>query len=293
VTAFALDLFLSLDTDSALALELKKENVRKAVLDGTEREDKLTFGRMWNWHFYPQNEFLTRLTWTTMRRTSRPIVKKRQEQLLGVGEGKAAGDLFETFGRVLHHVQDMNTPTHVVPIYHLADPFEEYLVAHCPSIFDGLKSDASHIVAAQGAEQDHDFCSLYAKAAEGTLDDLTDNGRLFPLPVNPELTVSSIKFWEPYKRTKGWASFREIITYTGKGFGKYGPLGKSFGGESCSLEGRTVPIDPLAFNRVAVFFVKRAIVYTLKALHLLSSLYADWREEESKSRHEKRAGNPP
>jgi len=282
VTAFALDLFLSVDTESAVALELKKENVRKAVLDGTEWEDKPTLGRMWNWHFYPQNEFLTRFTWTTMRRTSCSIVKKRQEQLLSVGERKVAGNLFETFGRVLHHVQDMNTPTHVVPVYHLADPFEEYLVAHCPSIFDGLKSDVSQIAAAQEAEQDRDFCSLYAKAAKGTLDDLTDNGPLFPLPVNPELTVSSKKFWEPYKRAKGWATFREIITYTGKGFGKYGPLGKSFGGESCSLEGRTVSIDPLAFNRVAVFFVKRATVYSLKALHILSSLYADWQQEESK-----------
>ncbi len=272
VTSFALDLFQARCGDSPLSAQLKNGAIRNAVLDGTELEDAKTFERGWNWHFYEANETLAKKRWT-MRRTSRNIMKKRQEQLFSALKHNETSQLFGIFGRVLHHIQDMNTPSHVVPVYHAenpSDPFEKYLVLNWPSIVGTLAHEITDCTL-PSIEQDLDFCKIYNTAAQRLLDNLTPDGNLFPISLDENTTVLSHDFWKPYDPGEKLPFLRSLKSFKGRGFGKFGPLGESFGNESCMLDGKMVSVNPSVFSRIAIFFVKDAVQDSLKALQILSS----------------------
>ncbi|QUE91514.1 hypothetical protein [Pseudomonas sp. SCA2728.1_7] len=111
------------------------EQLAEASAAGTDAEDSnlLTLPlRATNWHFYNRNKKLEPFWFAN--RSLDVIFSKRIEKL---NELLAEPDadpvaVYEQAGRVLHYIQDMSVPGHVVPAYHAKlpgndpDPFDEF-----------------------------------------------------------------------------------------------------------------------------------------------------------------------
>ncbi|MHC8334146.1 phospholipase C/P1 nuclease family protein [Pseudomonas sp. LB3P25] len=121
----------------------------KALAEGTDAEDSslLTLHqRITNWHFYNRNKMLEPFWFAN--RSLDVIFTKRIEALdeLLVKTDADPVEVYEQAGRVLHYIQDMSVPGHVVPAYHAklpgnhSDPFDEFESIEAQPVF-GL-SDA-------------------------------------------------------------------------------------------------------------------------------------------------------
>jgi hypothetical protein len=107
----------------------------EALAKGTDAEDSsmLTLHqRTTNWHFYNRNHALEPF-WFANRNLD-VIFAKRVEALntLLANPDADTVKVYEQAGRVLHYIQDMSVPGHVVPAYHAKlpgnhpDPFDEF-----------------------------------------------------------------------------------------------------------------------------------------------------------------------
>src|SRR5574344_1165926 len=97
---------------------------QEAIIVGSDIEDAPSGQRISNWHFFRSNEKMPSLSWPHL--DSRGRVQALQDQLRRSTEEER----YELIGRLLHHIQDMSTPSHVTPIYHdglPADPYESWL----------------------------------------------------------------------------------------------------------------------------------------------------------------------
>ncbi len=107
----------------------------EALAEGTVAEDSslLTLRqRITNWHFYNRNQALKPF-WFANR--SLDVIFTRRVEALEALLAKPAADpveVYEQAGRVLHYIQDMSVPGHVLPAYHAklpgnhGDPFDEF-----------------------------------------------------------------------------------------------------------------------------------------------------------------------
>ena len=89
------------------------------IIDGTKAEDRLWGpSRVKNWHFYRRagSPILEQTRWLRMRPTSEYIFAERVKEMqsCAIDDPKR----YEYLGRILHHIQDMSTPSHVRPVYH-------------------------------------------------------------------------------------------------------------------------------------------------------------------------------
>jgi hypothetical protein len=98
-----------------------------AFTDGSGIEDDISFSfqRLVNWHFYDPGSRLGDTWWGAHKSN-----KKRFEYLakkLTKSTENDLPDIYELAGRLAHHIQDMSSPPHTVPIYHTTkDPFDKY-----------------------------------------------------------------------------------------------------------------------------------------------------------------------
>ncbi|WP_150775485.1 hypothetical protein, partial [Pseudomonas fluorescens] len=111
------------------------EQLAEALAAGTDAEDSnlLTLPqRATNWHFYNRNKKLEPFWFAN--RSLDVIFSKRIEKLNALLAEPDADPVavYEQAGRVLHYIQDMSVPGHVVPAYHAKlpgndpDPFDEF-----------------------------------------------------------------------------------------------------------------------------------------------------------------------
>ncbi len=107
----------------------------EALAEGTEAEDSslLTLHqRITNWHFYNRNQALEPFWFAN--RSLDVIFNQRVKALDELLADPAADpvEVYEQAGRVLHYIQDMSVPGHVLPAYHAklpgnhSDPFDEF-----------------------------------------------------------------------------------------------------------------------------------------------------------------------
>ncbi|MFJ2683345.1 hypothetical protein ACIOYV_06350 [Pseudomonas sp. NPDC087342] len=107
-----------------------------ALAAGTESEDTslLTIGeRATNWHFYNREDKL-RPGWFGSRNLDGVFAKRtRALEELMLSQKPSQDDVYELAGRVLHYVQDMSVPAHVIPVFHVklplldrSDPFDNF-----------------------------------------------------------------------------------------------------------------------------------------------------------------------
>ncbi len=121
------------------------EQLAEAFATGTDAEDSnlLTLPqRATNWHFYNRDKKLEPFWFAN--RSLDVIFSKRIEKLntLLVEPDADPVEVYEQAGRVLHYIQDMSVPGHVVPAYHAklpgnhADPFDEFESIEALPVFD-------------------------------------------------------------------------------------------------------------------------------------------------------------
>ncbi len=282
IAKFALKLFTQQKNSSSLRDKLETPRYRQAVLDGTTDEDDITPSRVLNWHFYPSNETIRNedrdiLHIVTVRPTSLWILRKRQKKLLKRLKDGDTVSFFSNFGRILHHIQDMSTPSHVTPIYHgpkIKDPFETYLLENWPLIENELVLMVDKFFSmceSSGIDDSSDFVQVYNNAAERLLKNLESDSELFPIILNSDQdSATSDEFWRPYNSAVDSGKIPLDI----KGFGTFGPLGHSFGScNSYEIAGKYVNVDPEVFQKIAVFFMKSAVKDTIQALLCLEQFY--------------------
>ncbi len=175
-------------------------------------EDHLGLTRLLNWHFYYNGGRILRY-WMFIfycNGSNEHIFKKRLETLDGLLKSKAPNiEIYKIAGRVAHHIQDMSSPPHAMPVFHtIYDKFDSYIPAPfvIPDI-TSIRKDVSVTVC-----NPHD---LLEQAAQKTLKAVIEN-----VIFDDGKTIENetwMKFWggpEDNKRS---------------GFKTYGEYGNAFG----------------------------------------------------------------
>lgn len=257
----------------------EKGKFRDAVLSGSHDEDNITPSRALNWHFYPANKTLANakkdmFKFITLRPTSEWFVGKRQSKLIRQLKEGISPSAFRTFGRILHHIQDMSTPSHVVPVYHdhkTKDPFENFLVNNWSIIKERIDNGKDIFKNTLAEENGGDLVKLYNDGATRLQNSLEPGSVLFPLIINTDkAAVESTIFWMPYRNGQRSAA---DIPLDIEGFGNFGPLGASFGEcDSFHFNGRLTSVAPEVFMDIALFFVRSAIEDTIRGLLIFEKM---------------------
>lgn len=225
--------------------------------------------RSTKWHFFPENEALKKvgkrkvvgLELNNVDPTSEALCQDRVSQLEGeclVGPSKK---LFRLMGRVLHHVQDMSTPAHVVPVYHepfSPDSYEHYSVKHTAERLSSLGVTPDRFSELRG--ELGDSFDLYVKGAHATLDYLYEQGTCFSRSVDgKQEEVTCDEFWL-WCRDRGFHGAAK----GGEGFGCYGVLGRHFGKTRFEAGGRVYEVEADVFERLHRHLVHKAVDDSLK-----------------------------
>ena len=183
----------------------------KAIVRGSVYEDDVTLERLLNWHFYRSDDSpISRRRWGIVRPTSEHIFIKHIQALKRAPRDNEARYLL--LGRLLHHIQDMSTPSHVLAIYHgpgNPDPFETFVEDHlCAISGEGIDPPTPPA----------DFWALYQKAARETLA-YVDGGSFEIVRENGRERLKFSEFW------KTWEEKEDPMR---RGFGTFGPLSECF-----------------------------------------------------------------
>jgi hypothetical protein len=153
----------------------RRASLRESFAAGTKAEDAdLTRlgSRATNWHFYNRDS-IPPLWWanTTLEKVYERRVK-RLHKLLARKPGAAdtdkhLGKVFRQAGRVLHYVEDMSAPAHVIPVFHgftIPDDFDEYQPRDAAALRRKLtREDCTRITKEQRAQDLKDLINATAK----------------------------------------------------------------------------------------------------------------------------------
>ena len=280
ITSFALEIFQE-NSSTLFADLIAEERFRDALIEGTADEDNVSYLRGTNWHFYPANDELKHASRTlcksskiVVRPTSDSILTFREQELRsGLTDGHSK-QLFQTMGRILHHIQDMSTPSHVVPVYHgilVKDPYETFLVENWPAMAQRLtlyQRDLRTII----EEPQSSLSQLYHSAAAKLLNTLLSPDFSFRVQIDGGTAHGTGDLvWIPFESTdpkpvKG-------VPFHFKGFGKFGPIGRRFGRTSLFEDhDHTYKIEVETYLNLAFRFVRMATEDTLRALHIFDAM---------------------
>jgi len=209
-------LAIELCTDR-LSLDMQEMINQDSVVQGSADEDtKNLVQRATNWHFYRASEVIPKKKRLLFKPTSEDILKIRITEITNTPEK------YNQLGRILHHIQDMSTPSHVLPIYHgpkfplmfsyrvIEDYFETFMYEHDDKI---LKNNITELPAIDGIEG---FFNIYDNAAKEMLQILKGG---FKIDNNVDsATLPFSLFWksyleEEYNKIKGFGMYGEYHTY--------------------------------------------------------------------------------
>ena len=239
-------------TAHALTLLSKKlspsfREFTQEIINGSGAEDNWwELSRSLNWHFYRSNVRMKR-KYHIFHVSSELILEKRVAVFLDAGKPLSMRLFY--LGRILHHIQDMSTPSHVIPIYHgpafprefslgvIPDYLEDFLEEHLSLIGD-LKFHEN---------KQYDFKTfprIYAHSAEHMLHEV--------LKVDDEASFYA-NFW-CYHTCAEDAKF--------KGFGTYGKYHTYF---------KQLPVEETDISQemlleIAQMVLSHAVDYTCYAL---------------------------
>ena len=278
LTRKALEIFNEYSQDSFASSLL---HCRAAVEKGAAKEDYWPIPtRITNWHFFKQNKYLCPATiyyakFLPLRvtPTSEKILMRRVQELLQIFEKDIPRRCGHAIGRVLHHVQDMSSPPHVVPVYHgplLKDSFEEYSCRHIGAELQSLRISRDEF-ASLLSENTVDILMIYRNAADRALRYLYNEpaSRFIVRDGNEDLVMGWEMFWRRYgDGPEGcWRPPHKAIS----GFGCYGPLGGQFGDSTVKLSGRLCLIDPAVYKKLHRWVLREQVLDSLRTLLALSS----------------------
>ena len=152
-------------SELAFSLFLEMRGVARPLVEmctylgvSSASEDDVSFSsklqRPFNWHFYNNKKSITNSDWIPGNRTSEKRFNTLLEKLEKYIDECAKNPdrhnvegLVEVTGRIMHHIQDMSTPSHVVPVYHgpgLSDHYETYIESYSRRITPHLSLSHDH-----------------------------------------------------------------------------------------------------------------------------------------------------
>lgn len=236
----------------------------KEILRGVVAEDNATPERAFNWHFYRSNEKIPLKCCFFCKTTSKDIFYKRIKKMDEYEKDDKRR--YKNLGRILHHIQDMSTPSHVIPIYHglwIKDHFETFMEKQ--SNTDSL---GKNVVCNM---QKKDFKSLYKDAAEATLDYIKNaEYEVNEVDSNGDKTILHLDvFWQDHHQNENPKL---------KGFGTYGPLHNCF--LSTALDNAHCPsiISHKLLLQIHTYICNKAIQDTCDALFYATALDNDLKD---------------
>lgn len=203
---------------------------RAAVVEGSRAED-LNLHVKWTGyhHFFHPGTSLD----SSFRKDSGARVRVLWDE---AEEAASNGDLaraFDRVGHLVHHIQDMAVPLHVVPVMHgLSDRFEQHAARQA------LLRQGRELEPLSGTE------AQLALARE-TLEVV----RTGSLPVEGGAIPWSAFWTEPGARGPG-------------AFGGYGAVGNAFDAKEVRWRGRTWKVDPSAYDDFVDARVESAVAYS-------------------------------
>lgn len=228
------------------------EGLTPFFIEGSVKEDDIdiTFQRLLNWHFYDPGSRLGRAWWGAYKSDSKRFADLVEK--LSATRKEKLPEIYELAGRIAHHIQDMSSPPHAVPVYHLAkDPFDKYATHK----IDGYTLTPSQLNSVKKDRRELDFSTLSIlrkEAAEETIREIGDTIIFQGTVIGED--------WSEY-----WRSYEQVGTECGedpdKDFGCYGK--NSFGTEKGHF-------TPEVYDWFYEVRVKRAIQDSLRLLVLLT-----------------------
>ncbi len=239
------------DANAAIPLT---EQQQIAILDGSAGEDAPSWQRLSNWHFFRSNDEMPTGHWP--RFDSRYRVDELAQSL----EQCQESERYELIGRLLHHIQDMSTPSHVTPVYHggiPSDPYESWLKQQ----FQEWPLGEVQLAPGEIAVSCQDIGHFYQSCAEATLRFLGDEQHALAAthhgsPVRLPLS----EFWPRYRREEcGWLP----------GFARFGRFGRQFGQSNLQSADEKYQIDPASYRDLANTLLEKACQESIQALRLL------------------------
>jgi hypothetical protein len=150
-----------------------------AFAGGSKKEDDPGLTRALNWHFYNNGKKIGhyRKYIFYCDGSNERIYQVRLDRLENLlTEKKYPSEIYTVAGRIAHHIQDMSSPPHAVPIYHIGnDMFDNYKSEA------GFNADVAQICGdMKGITEPHE---LLEQAAQNTLKAIdrpvvSDNGKM-------------------------------------------------------------------------------------------------------------------
>ncbi len=234
------------------------------ILRGVEDEDDIRPERMLNWHFYRSNEKIKGKK--LIKYTSEDIFAKRITNMKK--HKKDDKKRYNNLGRILHHIQDMSTPAHVIPIYHgpsfslkdkfnIRDYFEEFMSKQ-------TNADTLGETVVLGKSQ-KDFITLYEDAAKATLKYIQNTTfKLKPVKTDEHKQKLFLnEFWQNCEQNENPKL---------KGFGSYGPLHGCFLSTATDFCNCPSKIAKGELLKIHTYICNKAIQDTCDALFYAAAL---------------------
>jgi hypothetical protein len=224
-------------------LQSERYNIAKGSV--WEDEEIHTPERVTNWHFYePEDSAYFKPFWSLLKPvlgvnthpSSRTVFKKYADRIDGGIFSNFDKQSVITIGRLIHHIQDMCTPAHVVPVYHgptlhpfhfpaKNDGFEKFSITNIDSFLlkKLIQFPKERLIGKLLDIMPDTLFDLYDSTAQDTLKYLRDSNTQFTVTVNGnEVKRDTSLFWIPFDPDQAKQEKTD-------GFGSYGIFGESMG----------------------------------------------------------------
>jgi hypothetical protein len=259
-------------------------NYKQDIIDGSKYADsRPLLDRIKNWHFYRSNDQIEdivdfRAFFHTIKPnpTSEKILATRIEEFKDDLSARKENDMFDSVGRIIHHIQDMSTPTHVVPVFHgktgisskIPDSFEVYSAKYFDIILNEIPEMFFKTKYQDLKSKDQtNFYDTYNRRGQATLKYLARN-TIDAKKNGEDVKLKMNMFW-----SKDPPPNNEKYRYNG--FGSFGDLGESFGIETIPVGEDTYEISRTQYDRICADLYKYMINDSLRVLRGVEQLLED------------------
>lgn len=228
--------------NSCLGKNIYSVSTAKFVAQKNHAEDNVTPERLANWHFYaPEHRHVKSVG--LMKKTLHDLFDKKEAAMLTAENKKALA------GSLLHYIQDVSVPAHVVPVFHGFDAFDGY-----PIFVNKFLKEAKTLCSEFKTLKGKYFSpsDMLDAVALNTKESLNEEFILF-VNGNPETRVWAI-FWPKKNQNKLFGEYSKDL---GNSFGKI----KSF---SCGRRDKnTCKVSSKSYDTFAYERQKQAVLFSM------------------------------